>query len=476
MDYDFNPEDVVPECYIDKLLNEEDEKIGFEFKYLKRDELNVNLIHFDKNMTNKENYKYYNKFKVDVVGGFQAVDDINFLKGYLEVIKNKNIPYIVISSGSSANEVIPICKKYPFIKELIIFCGNVKAHKNKKDKYPNYVKKVSNSLKDIYNYIKSFGADKYRDGIKDYIKSDFFLFTYDDIQMDKQFEQCPVISAFEYDNCYFLIHRAYAYFFGDMNSNNNVIFTKEQFNKVEKSIIESEIIDNKYKPNLKSKFKKLVGKDNFVELAIRCYTGESSFCYIFNRSMRNFESGLISLAYFMGPFLFGLNKYVKENPKFAINENMTLFRNICCSIFDYYLYVLNLNHIICFPSITSTSTDKGKFEPTKQSKSLNNNGMTPDDLISLTMIFSYKHKSSNKSPGIIVKRNKASDGQYMSSNKSENEVILFPFTFVRINKLVLISEKDKIYEMYLEIINRKEYIEYTLRNNVDKRFKFSSLD
>ena len=69
---------------------------------LERNELNVNLIHFDKNMTNKENYKYYNIFKVNVVGGFLAIDDINFLKGYLEVIKDKKIPYIVISSGSSA--------------------------------------------------------------------------------------------------------------------------------------------------------------------------------------------------------------------------------------------------------------------------------------------------------------------------------------------------------------------------------------
>ena len=67
-------------------------------------------------MTNKENYTYYNKFKVDVVEGFQPVDDINFLKGYLEVIKDKNIPFIVISSGSSGKEVIQICQENPFVK------------------------------------------------------------------------------------------------------------------------------------------------------------------------------------------------------------------------------------------------------------------------------------------------------------------------------------------------------------------------
>ena len=46
-----------------------------------------------------------------------------------------------------------------------------------------------------------------------------YQFKYDDIQMDKQFLECPVITAEEYDKCYFLVHRAYAYFFGDFNLN-----------------------------------------------------------------------------------------------------------------------------------------------------------------------------------------------------------------------------------------------------------------
>ena len=100
--------------------------------------------------------------------------------------------------------------------------------------------------------------------------------------------------------------------------------------------------------------------------------------------------------------------------------------------------------------------------------------MNYEDLINITMIFNYKHNSKNKSPGIIVKDNKASDGEYMSVNPKENEVILFPFTFARITKINKVSEK--IYEIYLEIINREVYIEYILRDYVDKRIKFSSLD
>ena len=75
-------------------------------------------------MTNSENYNYLNKLKIDVVGGFHAIDDLDILKSYLEKIKEKNIPFIVITSGTSGKDVIPLCKKYSFIKEVIIFCKN----------------------------------------------------------------------------------------------------------------------------------------------------------------------------------------------------------------------------------------------------------------------------------------------------------------------------------------------------------------
>ena len=71
-------------------------------------------------MTNKENYIYFNDFKVDVVGGFHAIDDLNILEKYLEEIKDKDIPFTIISSGTSGKEVISICSKFSFIKEVII--------------------------------------------------------------------------------------------------------------------------------------------------------------------------------------------------------------------------------------------------------------------------------------------------------------------------------------------------------------------
>jgi hypothetical protein len=69
LEYDSNPFDISGVGFIDNIKNKIDLNLGFDMSLIKRDELNVNLIHFDKNMTNSENYDFSNSFKVDVVGG-----------------------------------------------------------------------------------------------------------------------------------------------------------------------------------------------------------------------------------------------------------------------------------------------------------------------------------------------------------------------------------------------------------------------
>ena len=446
---------------IDNIKNENDYNIGFDLSLIKRDELNVNLIHFDKNMTNSENYGYFNNFKVDVVGGFYAIDDIDIFRKYLEKIKRD---FIVVCSGSAAKDIIPICKNYSNIKEVIIFCMNRSYHEHYIKDYPGFVKKVLTSIDSVYEYIKSFG-DKYIDRIdldNSLEKYEKYHFSSDDISMKRQYLQCPVITAEEYDRCYFLVHRAYAHFFDDIdNIYEKPKFIYQNFNKIIDCINK---LDKDNDSDLYKQFQGLLNlNDNnqFIEKAIREYTKESDFCYLLNKMMRYFESGLISLAYYMGPFLYGLNKYVKENPDFSMSHDMTLYRKFDCSKLDFYLYKINKGHIICFPSITSTSSQDGSFTPTGYGSSNNS-----EEKITIKLIIKYKHEYGNKSPGIIVEDKKGKDGHYLSEYTSDHEVILFPFTFMRIND---ISGNN----IYLEIINRKSYIEYTLKNDVHNRKKFS---
>ena len=111
-------------------------------------------------MTSSENYGYFNNFKVNAVGGFYAIDDLDILQNYLEKIKEKNIPFIVISSGTRGKDVIPICKKYKFVEEVIIFCANYSHNEHYIKEYPGYAKKVFTSINSLYDYIKKLGANE----------------------------------------------------------------------------------------------------------------------------------------------------------------------------------------------------------------------------------------------------------------------------------------------------------------------------
>ena len=156
---------------------------------------------------------------------------------------------------------------------------------------------------------------------------------------------------------------------------------------------------------------------------------------------------------------------------------MTLYRNIKCKTIDFYLYKLNLNHIVCFPSLTSTSSKPQKFEPSTLANKINKINTDDKDIVKIKMIFNYKHNGENKSPGIIIEDKKGHDDKYISEYPYENEVILFPFTFAKITKIESgIENGNEIKIIYFDIINRKTYIEYTLRDNVKERFLFNKLE
>ena len=158
--------------------------------------------------------------------------------------------------------------------------------------------------------------------------------------MDRQIQECPVITADEYDKCYFLVHKAYSYFFGNFDSKNHS-FGDENFQVIEK-LLENLLLRSYYKYTDKIKLNKIFielkntsSYDIFVEETIRKYTGESIFCYLFNKMMRNIESGIIYLSYFMGPLIFELNKYVKNHKECAFSKNMALYRKINCTDTEY---------------------------------------------------------------------------------------------------------------------------------------------
>ena len=141
---------------------------------------------------------------------------------------------------------------------------------------------------------------------------------------------------------------------------------------------------------------------------------------------------------------------------------------------DFYQYKLNYGHIICLTSLTSTSSFPIDFNPSQLSQKTNKN---LDEMVVIRMIFKYEHKKGNISPGIIIEDKKVKNGTYLSYHPKEKEVILFPFTFAKITDIKSKTEKGhKLYVIQLDIINRKSYIEYTLKNDFENRILFSELE
>ena len=454
---------------------ENDNKQSEFLRKIKENELNVNLIHFDLKIKNKENYEYFNNFKINVVGDYHNIDDLSDLKECLEQLQYKNIPYIVISSGSSGKDVIPICLKFPFVKEVIIFCGKYEYNKHYLQEYPGYVKKVLININQVYEYIKTFG-DEFRDGIENYMEQNKYIYS----SYDYQFQPCPIISSYEYDKFYFLVHKINSEFFGDINNINEVsIFKEDNLNKIFDYLSQLKFEDNNEKNIIKEKFMTLVNLNNnnqFIEQAIKLYTSDNSFYYLFNRAMRNFGKGIISLSNFIGPFLYGLNKYVKDNPSFAITKKVKLSKIIKCSKLDFSQYKLNLGHIICLTSFTLTTSANIKYKQRKSSKEINDE-INNKEMMIVRLKFKYFPENGSLSPGVIIENKKIKEGKFLFSKPKDKEVILFPFTFAKITEIKDKNEGGaKIKVVKFNIINRKSYIEYILKNDVEKRILFNQLE
>ena len=486
IDYDnieINDENIIPECCFDNIKDEKDLLIGFDPDAVlkNREELKINLIYFDEKITkSNDSYDYYKRFKVNVVGSFYASDEIDIFKQYLEEIqKLKNIPpYVVVTCPNKFEEIYDICLSYDFIKEIIIISRYKQKYEDYLKSHKRLLKFIAKDYDNLNDYLKKMGDLTTNWNIFLKIFNSKRIFTSDSIQMNRQLNTCPIITAFEYDELYYIVHRAYSHFFKNESTQKDPKqeqwprFGDNCFSKVKAFLNDLDINDYERR-ELIGKFEELKNSNNFTENAIRNYTGEGLFCYLLNRVMRNFEKGLIKLAYYLGPLLFGLNKYALEHPERCLKKDTILYRKLIVSPLDKYIYKFSVGHIICFPSLTSTSIIN-KFSPTSLSQNTNKDPKkykeeeikVDNNKIEILMIIEYKHEKDNITPALDI--------THLSNSKYEEERLIFPFTFFRINKIENNPYKKNSYIFIMEIINRKTIIEYDLKEGI--KYNIESLE
>jgi len=315
---------------------EEYKKI-INFNKVKKGEFNVNLIHYDKNLRNNDNMKYYRYFSINVIGSYYAFNDFDMLKLLLSKIKDIPFPtcYILMMSESESEQILKEFNNLEFLIEFIIFYQNEKDYNYLKEKY-NKIKLVTNEFSKITEYLKT----KH--------------FSVEDLDMDNHLAQTPLITYYDYKECLYPIHKVLSYFFDLYKSSFSKYYLKKAIQFIKKSFLES-----KMKKEIIEIMKKLsqCPSFDFPRTCIEYYTGEN-LCYIINKALRNFEKYYVELAHFIGPFYYGLLKYALDNPNKALNKKSTLYIDVTMDRLDLYAYQFCEGYIICFTSFTSTTIKK----------------------------------------------------------------------------------------------------------------------
>ena len=423
----------------EELYSDEKFKNIINFSDVRKGELFINIIHYDKNIKNDDNIKYYRYFSIDTVGGYYPFDDYEMLKVFILKLNELSFKcsYILMISGNETEKILEEFHKYDYLVEFIIF--------NRQDNF-DYLNNKYNKIKLITNEFNS---------IRKHLKSK--KFSKEDLSMDNHLFITPVITYYDYKKALFPIHRILAYFF--KYNYREYYFPKDYFIKakefIDKSTFDKEIKDKiikimEYLVNIKN-------REDFTKACIKYYTGEN-LCYVFNKALRNFEKFYVEMCYFIGPFYLGLFNYSLYTGNKYLKTKINLYRDLIMDKLEFYYYKFCENDIICFPSFTSTTLNENlNFKPSKNAREINNIEKL-DEKNFIKMIISYNPDELCIPQALDI----SEDAKF----SNEKEVLLFPFTFLKIDKIEMNSgtQNDKHY-IYLTIINKKDFLEEGLNKN-----------
>ena len=420
------------EVQSEQLYYKEIYKKIIDFSDVKKGDLFINLLHYDNNLKNEENFEYYRYFSIKIIGSYSPFDDYEMFKLFLS--KQMQIPfsvnYILMISGNESEKILKEFHNIELLNIIIIFCQNINKYLFLKKNYKK-IKLISNDFEEIVNSLRTIKFPK------------------EDLNMDNHLLLTPLISYFDYKKVLYPIHRVLAYFFDKKLYR----FSKEYL-EISKKFINESTIKTDCKNKIINIMEKLRYSKNFPSDCIKYYTGED-LCYVFNKALRNFEKFYVEMAYFIGPFYFGIFRNTLIYPEKQLKTKAKLYRDLTLDRLDLYSYQFCENDIICFPSFTSTTLDKNlNFEITDNSNLINNDQIEEKSFVK--MIINYDPKGKCEPQGLYI------SDEFQDSD--EKEVLLFPFTFLKIDKVEIHSgkENDK-HLIFMTIINKGDIIEYGLK-------------
>ena len=387
-----------------KTLNNCNDKTDLNYYIPKSNEnkLKLNILYYDecllKNMIVSEYCAY---IQMNINGTFYGCHNMSLLNLVIEKIKKSDREFILITSGSSAEKIYKKIGNIKNIREYYIYCCIKEKYLPLINKYPK-LKGVYTDNRLLNDKLSIIKPTK----INEEIKSSNLIFFEDYVRI--------------YIKLHFEIIRKYALYkiLKQNNFSEDKFLTKiknvfPKFLNIAKQLFpdKNEIIDFFQKnvdedPKFISDF---FNKEDSVENYIKNYTAQSFYYKYLNKFLRegNFDYFRI-LSSHLSKFLYYLYEY-RENHS-QVNYNLTLYRKMFINQEDLNIYKKSIGRVICYPSFTSTSSDKNGF-----------NGYNNNVLLII---------NSNNSKSVISIED-------FSVFKNEKEYLFLPFSIFKITNVIL---------------------------------------
>lgn len=376
-------------------LREINEKIG-------KSKVPLNIVYYDENLKDNggENSDNCTFFQMNITGTFYGCHNFELFQLVCEEIKKRDKQFILLCSGSSAENIFNFCSDMKQIREYYIFCFNKEKYLPLLEKYPK--------LKGVYNLFdelleKLFEIEKIP---IENIKSSNLIFFED-------YNETFIKLHYKIIQKYQLYKLLKENGFHQEQFIQMIALRKPNFLELAEHLFpdKKEIIDffkgktDEKESDIKPFFDNLEDPKTYIHN----YTLESFYYHYLNRFLRQGDyDSFLKLSSHISKFVYFLFEYRKKNIK--NHEQSDLYRTMILKKEDVDLYKSSIGRVICYPSFTSTSLLKGRFTPTKAN---------PEDEVVILII---KQNGTNNAISI----------EEYSDFKDEKEYLFTPFSFFKI--------------------------------------------
>ena len=362
-------------------------------------------------------------------------DIINLNLLLKNLMKNKTkSKFILIVNGASAEKTINfIIMNYyrPLFVNACIYTANINKYLKVKYTYQDFIENIYCDCYAIINFIN---------------------ICFQNLKIfSERFYINQIISFFLYKNDYSKLHKEISTFYGDESK--EAFFSN--FNKIKTFISNSNEFQQGIKDNLINNcfqsFSELSNKN--YENIISCFLKDNNFSTLINSLLMKKDINIYQyISYFVGNLMHSLVEYGKKKGK-GVNKGTILYKGLQMNIVDLLEFLKNRGLMITFPHFLSM----GEIQSAEISSKRN----APEidrknkDYYSVILKISYLYDDYFE-PNIFEIKD-------LASYPDEEEYIMLPFTFMKLTKIIIDSNKYTS-DIELEVVGREEILEYQLKD------------